>query len=326
MFMKKQYLFICICIAALHTSATLKAQTNTATDDMYIDYQKYFNDASKGFTKPKSLIPRNVKQLQDSAASLSDEGAPNVFIHAFASSSIQLSDEEIYAKRKNSVFIIGKLKKKDPVTGNLNFDFAATAFAITEDGICIANYHVLQSIIKKDDSTVAADSVYFIMTLGKKVYFLEKILAYSQNNDMVIFKVNTYGEKLNPIPIGVPAQVGSTVYCLSHPVGYFYYFSKGIVARNIVAAPQQAAAGYNPGGKPPVRMEITADYGIGSSGGPILDKYGNVVGMVCSTSPITYTGQDKNGNTFGHQQMVVKDAIPVKALTGLLNTKLKVAM
>jgi hypothetical protein len=33
-------------------------------------------------------------------------------------------------------------------------------------------------------------------------------------------------------------------------------------------------------------MQITADYARGSSGGPIIDPYGNAVGMVASTSPV----------------------------------------
>ena len=35
-----------------------------------------------------------------------------------------------------------------------------------------------------------------------------------------------------------------------------------------------------------VFMQITADYARGSSGGPVLDAYGNALGMVASTSPV----------------------------------------
>jgi len=207
-----------------------------------------------------------------------------------------LKDEEIYAQRKNSVFLIGKLKKTKDTTGAISFDFTGTAFAISSDGVCVTNYHVLQDIIQRNDSTTGMDSVYFIETVDRKVYFVEKILAYSQNNDLAIFKVNTRGGKLRPLSPGKPAEVGAAVYCISHPQGNFYYFSKGIVARNVVISNQLAAEGmYRPAGKLPIRMEITADYGGGSSGGPILDKYGNLIGIVCSTRAVGKDTKNEEG-------------------------------
>lgn len=57
---------------------------------------------------------------------------------------------------------------------------------------------------------------------------------------------------------------------------------------------------------------------IGSSGGPILDKCGNLVGVASSTTPVGAVIKDNTGNVTGHQQMVVKDAVPVSALWELL--------
>src|SRR5258708_8410576 len=97
------------------------------------------------------------------------------------------------------------------------------------------------------------------------------IRGWVKNKDIGVFKGNTEGNRLNPIPLGQPAQVGAPVFCISHPIGYFYYFSKGIVSRNVTIDSLHAAAGYSSNGKRPVRMEITADYCIGSSGGAGLD-------------------------------------------------------
>ena len=221
-----------------------------------------------------------------------------------------MRSENVFSKRKRSVFVIGKFEKKD-AAGNANFEFSGTAFAIAENGICVTNYHILKDIIHKSGSAVTKDSMYFIITPTKEVYFIEKILSYSQNNDVAVFKVNTMGDKLIPIPFGKAAAVGALVYCLSHPYGHYYSFSSGMVSRNIVIDRSTAAAGYNNKGRPPIRMEITADYGIGSSGGPILDKSGNLIGVVSSTTPIVHPEAR-------HQQMVVKEAIPVKALKDLI--------
>lgn len=316
--MMKQGCMLMVCVSFLICTSTVYGQT-AVSEEMYIDYMKFFGALRMETLSGKGTVPKAVKALQDSAALLVDEAPPTGYdIKTLPAGRKILVDEAIYAKRKHSVFIMGKLMKANDSTGRIDFDLTGTAFAIASDGICVTNYHVLQDLICKDTTKENRDSIYFITTLDKEVYFIEKILAYSQNNDIAVVRVNTNGARLQPIPLGMPAQVGATVYCISHPLGYFYYFSKGMVARNVRVDGQQAAAGYNPLGRPPIRMEITADYAVGSSGGPILDKYGNLVGIVSSTASIPANQHDAAGNTVFHQQMVVKDTAPLKALTRLL--------
>ena len=63
-------------------------------------------------------------------------------------------------------------------------------------------------------------------------------------------------------------------------------------------------------------MSITADYAKGSSGGPVLNPAGEVVGMVSSTQSIYY--ESDNGQPKGPLQMVVKNCVPVDAVKQLL--------
>lgn len=307
-----------ICAMLLLLSSAIDGQT-AAPDEMYIDYMKLFGGLRTQLLSKSGPVPKTVELLQNSSASLADEAPPSGrAISTVRGGRSVLTDEDIYAKRKNSVFIIGKIRKANDSTGEISFDLTGTAFAIAATGICVTNYHVLQDIIRKDTVKENRDSAYFISTFDSKLYFIDEILAYSQNNDIAVFRVDTKDDLLKPLALGLPAKVGTAVYCISHPLGYFYYYSKGIVARNVSVGRQQAAAGYNPLGMPPIRMEITADYAIGSSGGPILDKHGNLVGIVSSTAPITAGSADENGNTVFQQQMVIKDAVPLKALTELL--------
>ncbi|GHE29848.1 S1 family peptidase [Sphingobacterium griseoflavum] len=192
----------------------------------------------------------------------------------------------------------------------------ATAFFIDEDGLAVTNYHVLEPFIeKKEDGEIARiiagkkptdDMNLFFTTYDNRIFTLKEILAYDQANDVAIFRVDTQGVKVQPIPLGDAAEIGATVFALGHPKSNPYYFSSGMVARNYMFNGMKGQG---------MRMDITADYAVGSSGGPILDEKGNVCGMVSAT--VTLVSKDEASKP-SDVQMVIKRAIPVEAITKLL--------
>jgi S1-C subfamily serine protease len=133
------------------------------------------------------------------------------------------------------------------------------------------------------------------------------VLAAVSLNDAVVLKIEA--TNLTPLPLARGAAVGAKVYCLSHPLinstgteNAFFAFTQGIVSGRYRSRLM---------GKTPVNvLTITADYAQGSSGGPILDECGAVVGMVCQTLAI----EDENrGN-----QMTWKLARPASSILLLL--------
>ena len=303
----------------LYSLSSAMAQAST-TPDMYPDYQRFLG--SLNYVQPVNRDLKDIwNELLDSAAMLKDE-VPVHVIPAIIKKK-KLNDEEIYALRKNSVFIVGKLKKATGGPSTASFDLSGTAFAIGKNGVCVTNYHVLKDLIGGNKREIEGDSAWFIVSHDKNIYIVDHILAYSKNNDLAVFSVITNGAPLLPVPVGKPAQTGATVYTISHPGGYFYNFGKGIVSRNATIASQQIVTGHNPQGKAPIRMEITADYGSGASGGPGLDKCGNLIGVISVTTPLSAMVKDAAGNQVsGHVQMVIKSTIPVKALRELLGMDL----
>jgi S1-C subfamily serine protease len=219
-----------------------------------------------------------------------------------------MTDENIYTKRKNSVLIIGRLRKG--AGANIVFDVMGTGFLISKEGNCVTNYHVMQQ-------EATDEVVYFAITADKECYVVDALLSYSKNNDLAILHLDGKGKQFDPIPFGKPAVVGATVYCISHPAGELYYFSKGMVARNVSRDSSSLGTVYSATGKTPIRMEVSADYGGGSSGGPIMDKYGNLVGIVAATNTI-YLNEMQPGGVKSHPQMVIRSTIPVKALTDIV--------
>jgi len=182
----------------------------------------------------------------------------------------------------------------------------ATAFAVSEDGVCVTNYHVLQNFIEKDTYDKGSDSLYYLTSSDNHSYPIEKILAYSKQGDVVIFKVNVAGNKLHPLQLGEPAETGSPVRAITNPTGFYYYYAEGVVSGNVQGDGEFSKI-----------MEITADYAAGSSGGPILNQYGQVIGMVSTTRSVYYT----YSNGTKDLQMVVKNTIPVTVIKQLINAK-----
>lgn len=281
----------------------------------YINYGSVFNAVSD-FVKAADTVlwKQSIDSLLASVQSVKEEGVISLRIAGIKGGKKELSDEEIYRKRKTGVLTIGRLRR---VSGtNINLDVLGTAFIISKEGHCVTNAHVLQELFGM--KTESNDLLYFVIAEDKQIHVIDRLYTYSNNNDFAVFRISGEGRTFDPIPLGKPLQVGEPVYCISHPAGELYYFSKGMVARNISRDGMSLGTTYSATGRTPIRMEISADYGGGSSGGPILDKYGNLAGIVASTNTIYLNEMQNDGAIKLHPQMVIRSAIPVKALTDLL--------
>jgi len=64
-------------------------------------------------------------------------------------------------------------------------------------------------------------------------------------------------------------------------------------------------------------MTVTAEFARGSRGGPIMDDFGNVVGMVTSTQSIYYPSKNKTVKK-GPLQMVIRNCVPVSSIRALI--------
>jgi S1-C subfamily serine protease len=147
------------------------------------------------------------------------------------------------------------------------------------------------------------------MTSDGRVFPIKAVLATDRINDAAVLKVEA--TDLKPLPLARSVRVGATVYCLSHPLmnymgteNGFFAFTQGIVSGRYRSQLR---------GETPINvLTITADYAQGSSGGPILNEHGAVVGMVCET--LTISDDNDEG------QMTWKFTRPSSSILALLGT------
>lgn len=211
-----------------------------------------------------------------------------------------LTPAEVYVKGKKSSLVFGKMEihpylKTDTAYAN------ASAVALTADGICATNYHVIADVPLTGalDYRPERDRMRFVMDMDGNFYPMTKILKVDPINDLAIIKVDTRGRKLVPASVGSDVRPGDAVYCLSHPSGAFFYITDGIVSNCTEQEDRKS-------GQRKYILEISADYAAGASGGPIYDNKGNLVGIISSTISMYANQQQKKDF-----QMTYKQSVPV---------------
>jgi len=239
---------------------------------------------------------------------------------------------ELFAMRVPGVLVVGVVGNcPDPncqYPGHLVMRSIATAFALTADGVCVSNRHVF------DDS---GDDVEFMIvaTAQGVVYPVREVLASSRRDDAAIFRVDLRDDRLDPIPLRAGAAVGESVAVISHPDEHCFTLTTGMIARRAMLRGSLAGGGGGGGARRNIpaphavapdqpmepdgraaltlSLEITAEYAIGSSGGPLLDARRNAVGMVCATRTL-YADPERRRDP----QAVVRTCVPAESILALV--------
>lgn len=142
-----------------------------------------------------------------------------------------------------------------------------TGFFDDKNGTIITNYHVIEC--GRDGYVKLKNSNKFEIT---------KILGYDETLDIAIIQIDYNNQSVLTKREGV-ISVGETVYALGSSVGLTGSFSSGIVS-----AVDRKIAGNK-------YIQITTPLSHGNSGGPLVDSYGNVIGI---TSAGISEGQNLN--------------------------------
>ena len=130
-----------------------------------------------------------------------------------------------------------------------------SGFFVKSDLIA-TNYHVIEGAAKGTAKLVGKNTTYNI----------EGVTATDKNNDLALLKVTAYGIK--PLSLGNSdtVRIGETVYVSGNPKGLEGTFSDGIISSRRDKYTKE-------------RLQMTAPISPGSSGGPVLNRKGEVIGV-----------------------------------------------
>jgi S1-C subfamily serine protease len=138
-----------------------------------------------------------------------------------------------------------------------------TGVIVAEDGTVLTANHVIAD--RSAISLVFADGTRSAATVA----------AADPKHDIATLTPATLPEPVVPATLGGAADVGSAVVAIGNPLGLTYSVSTGVVSA------LDRTANTN-GGTFTGLIQFDASVNPGSSGGPLLDGEGNVIGIVLS--------------------------------------------
>lgn len=163
---------------------------------------------------------------------------------------------EIFKKYNSAVFMV--------FTSDGRKAYQGSGFFISASGIGVSNYHVFEG------TTIGYEQ---IKLSNNKIYRVKNIIARNRENDYIIFQVESDSSDFNYIPIvNSQPKVGEKVFAIGSPRGLENTFSSGEISQ---------IRGDNL-----IQINVPIDHG--SSGGALINEYGNVIG-------ITMGGYDDSG-------------------------------
>lgn len=182
----------------------------------------------------------------------------------------RLTPAEVYEKCCSATVLISTFFHcGDPLCKHWHSNIAS-GFLVSSNGVVVSNHHIV-------GAAQPGSEAVGVMTLEGRVYAVGAVLASNPDSDVAFYKLATDREDFPVVPLGENVPVGNDVSLISHPDNRYYYLTRGCVSRYSLND-----------GSMPLCMSITADFGKGSSGGPVFDGAGNVVGMVVSTRSLAF--------------------------------------
>ena len=181
--------------------------------------------------------------------------------------------ELVYEKVKDSIALIKATVLVETVFGKSYGASQGSGFVYDSAGYIVTNYHVIEDAVDVE--------VFF----PDRSAFKAEVVGSDPYSDLAVLKINPGNKIIYPLSLGNSSnlRVGQPVVAIGNPYGFAASLTSGVISqlnRYLVA----------PGGRLiPDVIQFDAAVNPGSSGGPLLDYSGKVIGV--TTAIYTRTGE-----------------------------------
>ena len=204
----------------------------------------------------------------------------------------KMDPNEVYAATVNSTVSINCSATSTNIFGQTTQSASSgSGFIITKDGYVVTNHHVVSN----------ASSIKVTLYNGET--YDATLIGSDSDYDVAVLKINA--EDLQPVTLGNSADVnvGDSVLAIGNPLGELTFsMSQGIVS--------SCNRAINVDGTPFNMIQVDCSINPGNSGGPLMNLYGEVVGIV-SAKYSSYSDTTVEGLGFaipiGDVQAIITD-------------------
>ena len=211
-----------------------------------------------------------------------------------------MTPAEVYASTVNSTVSINCSSQSTNIFGQTTQSASSgSGFIITSDGYIVTNYHVING----------ASSVK--VTLYNGDTYDATVIGGDSDYDVAVLKINATG--LSKVTLGKSdtVNVGDSVLAIGNPLGELTFSMSG----GYVSSCNRAI---NVDGTPFNMIQVDCSINPGNSGGPLMNLYGEVVGIV-SAKYSTYSSTTVEGLGFAipidDVQAIITDIMENGAVT-----------
>jgi S1-C subfamily serine protease len=226
---------------------------------------------ARGLTDEVGRISRERDSLLTILKSGGDRGAVSLRIaelnaqQAAAGAVSKVDYERIVVQSRRAVaFIV--VERADGIEGG-------SGFGVTRDGIIVTNRHVVQSADATPPTRIA------VQYHGTKRWLPARLLSVSTSDDLAFLKVDAPGTF--PTVLGISAsggvRAGAPIAIIGYPLGNDIAGMGGSI--DTITASATVTAGIVSKSVPDI-LQVDAYVAHGSSGSPVFDQRGLVVGVV----------------------------------------------
>ena len=140
-----------------------------------------------------------------------------------------------------------------------------TGVIFSEDGYIITNYHVV--------SGCSACTVLVTDSYGADTRYPAKLVGYDEDNDLAVLKIEALGLLVAEFGVSDDLAVGDRVYAIGNPLGLEL---RNTLTDGLVSAIDRDV---DVEGVTMTLIQTNAALNSGNSGGPLINAYGQVVGI-----------------------------------------------